>query len=477
MGTVANFNLLGEDIEVEDTLSRKSIFRDKKWVCFGDSTAAEPGTYINKLIDKYNCNISNQAVSGTSLVASLSIIQAKDITEYDGVIINFGINDWQASAPLWFVYGNKLGFIDSLETLLDWITNQGKQAFVIFPWWCHSAKFTNEINEALCDLAGYIDCGIEVCEKRGVQYLNLYTYSGINETNYKHMLSGSSEGIYVHALDHVNEFIAAGIFNGDKCNGKCHTAKYKFEPCLYDNAVNSLSEHATTVADINNAAYNGQLIVANIGKTVKTCTINTGGMAKSGEWVTVSGVMILAGIFNFSIVGETTGYKVVRRIEKDTWRYGTGKFRFSFKIPNGERFYIGIEIGSDKPGVFLVNTEFFTDNEPVFLSLPEFANEPLTLSENVKYMSQTYAPSYEINKYGIHFGSFVVEAITGSVYVDFARLNTKVKGLTQIPATALNESNDKTPTVINIRNTGYINSEGNSKKLAVPSFDIITSYC
>ena len=418
MGTVANFNLLGDDIEVEDTLSRKSIFRDKKWVCFGDSTAANPGTYINKLIENYKCNIDNQAVGGTSLVASLPIIQAKDISVYDGVIINFGINDWQASVPLWFAYGSTLGFIDTLETLLDWITVQGKQAFVIFPWWCRSKNCPNEINEALCDLPGYIDYG-------------LYTYAGINEGNYKFMMEDSGD-IYVHGLDPVNEFVAAGLFRGDRCNGKCHPATYKFEPCLYDNSLDSIEGRDTGIAGLNNKAYNGQFIVANQGKTVKTCTISPG----AGEWLTVSGIMVVTGIFNLVIYGETSGYKIIRRIDSETWRYGAGKFRFSFKLPKGERFYFAVQVGTDKPGTFLIGTEFFTDREPVLLSLPDFVDAPLTLSENVHFLPNTIPPAYEINKYGVHFSGFELQNTSAFMYSKFAKINTKHKaGFIQVPST------------------------------------------
>lgn len=473
MGTVANFNLLGENIEVEDTLARKSIFREKKWVCFGDSTAANPGTYINKLIENYKCDIDNQAVGGTSLVASLPIIQAKDISGYDGVIINFGINDWQASAPLWFAYGSTLGFIDTLETLLNWITVQGKQVFVIFPWWCRSKNFPNEINEALCDLPGYIDYGIDVCEKLGVPYLNLYTYAGINEGNYKLMMEDSGD-IYVHGLDPVNEFVAAGLFRGDRCNGKCHSARYKFEPCLYDNSLDNIEGRDTGIAGLTNKAYNGQFIVANQGKTVKTCTINPG----AGECVTVTGIMVVTGIFNLAMVGEKSDYKIIRRIDSETWRYGSGKFRFSFKVPNGERFYFAVQVGADKPGAFLIGTEFFTDREPVTLSLPNFVDAPLTLSENVHFLSNTLAPVYEINKYGVHFSGFELQNTEAFMFNKFAKINTTHKaGFIQVPAMNLDSTNHKVPTSVNVYGDGWMNVEEQTNIVIVPAFDVITSYC
>lgn len=473
MGTVANFNLLGEDIEVEDTLSRKSIFRDKKWICFGDSTAAYPGTYINKLIENYKCNIDNQAVGGTSLVTSLPIIQAKDISEYDGVIINFGINDWQASVPLWFAYGSTLGFIDALETLLDWITVQGKQAFVIFPWWCKSKYSPNGINDALCDLPGYIDYGIDTCKSRGVPYLNLYTYAGINEGNYKLMMEDSGD-IYVHGLDPVNEFVAAGLFRGDRCNGKCHPATYKFEPCLYDNNLDSIEGRNAAISTLTNKAYNGQLIATDQGKNVKTCTISPG----AGEWMTVSGIMVVLGVFNISVYGETSGYKLIRRIDSESYRYGYGKFRFSFKLPKGERFYFAVQAEANKPGTFLIGTEFFTDREPVLLSLPDFVDAPLTLSENVHFSENTVPTTYEINKYGVHFSGFELKNTSESMYIKFAKINTTHKALfLHVPATNLNSNNQKVPTVVDLYHDGWMNVQDQTNNLIVPPFDVITSYC
>ena len=188
--------------------------------------------------------------------------------------------------------------------------------------------------------------------------------------------------------------------------------------------------------------------------------------------------MVVTGVFNLVVYGETSGYKIIRRIDSETWRYGAGKFRFSFKLPKGERFYFAVQVGADKPGTFLIGTEFFTDREPVLLSLPDFEDAPLTLSENVHFLTNTVPPVYEINKYGVHFSGFELQNTSAFMYTKFAKINTKHKaGFIQVPSTNLDSTNQKVPTTVNVYGDGWMSVEEQTNIVIVPAFDVITSYC
>lgn len=477
MSDVTNFDLFGQSIDVKDPIARRGFLKGQKCLCFGDSTAANPGSYINILKENYGVEIENKAVGGTSLTASLPTLLTENIDEYDTVIINYTINDWQASVPLKFAYGTTLGYNDSLISLIDFILSKGKEAYVILPWFCYSKNFPNYgVNEALCNLPGYIDSAIEICKEKHVPYVNLYTCSGINENNYASLME-NSDGIYVHGLETVNNRVAALLYSGIYNNGKCHECKYCFEPMLTNNGFNSYEEINSSLEGIAWAVNNGQNIQSRNTMTISTCYINSN---SKNDYMTIEGIAVVNSTFQISLWSENVGYKLVKRINTDTWRYGLGLYRFSIPIGDFKKFYLAFD-GIENAN-YSMCTRFYTDNQAATLSLRSGSRTGVILGSNVELGTYTQSPVVTITKDGYDISPFAVKSIAenSKIQVAIFELSDYVKaaivpniaqisndgGNTFTPGAALIYASNKQCT---------LTSEGNY--IYLPGIHITTAFC
>lgn len=467
MNNVSIFNLDGEEIHVKDTIARKGFFRGLKCVCYGDSTANLENSYINKLINNYNVDIDNKSVSGTSLTAELSRLLQENIDSYDVVIINYGINDWQASVPLYSAYGvsngqNVKGFVESYAELIDYILSKGKTPFAILPWYVYSENFkpTGTINNTFCDMAGYIDETIDMLEKKSINYINLYTSAGVNEKNFKTMLDGTD--VWVHGTDKLNctvaELLYIGIFN----NGKCHNCTYENIIPFTDNGFNNQDEIDNSLAGLKYKTFYGQNFVASSNNNPKSM-----GMSGDNEdYLTIRGVFIFTDTTGFATYSITNNqFKTWVYYDKNTWRYDNGLFRFSIPLKNLGKFYFSLQ-APNTYGFFFLGTTFYTDKAPLKLYFQDGTEQPVTLEKNVIFSTNSKKPTVLFNKNGYSISQFSVSHEDGSDFLNgssICKIKTDVKGIIQ-----LNQAN--------LYNTGIIAKTGVAvKDIVIDFFNVITS--
>lgn len=333
----------GKTVDLAEISKQSYWFSNRKIVCYGDSTASNANSYINLLISKYGADITNRAEGGTSLVNKYQEIINADTTAFDTIIINFGINDWQASAAFYRTYANTdMGYGDCLDTLLNALTAKNKLVYVILPWFCWSYHFSNgTINNTFQTLAGQNDAAIDICTKYGVPYTNLYTLAGINAQNYKALMEDSGN-IYVHGLDYINgvvaDLLAAGAFN----NGKCYDVPYKIMTPLFGNgfANKAAIDTALKPTSIKQQGYNIKVSGAN--NAVVT------GAIRGGETIRISGYLVGDGVNAIAIYDLTTSeFKSIAYISKAAYSYTKGFFSLTFDAPGSDLYYIAFQHGTD----------------------------------------------------------------------------------------------------------------------------------
>ena len=467
MNYVSIFDLDGEKIYTKDPTARKGFFKGLKCVCYGDSTANLENSYINKLINIYEVDIDNKSVSGTSLTAELSRLLQENIDSYDVVIINYGINDWQASVPLYSAYGvsngqNVKGFIESYSNFVDYILSKGKTPFAILPWYVYSENFkpTGTINNTFCDMAGYIDETIDMLEKKSINYINLYTSAGVNEKNFKTMLDGTD--VWVHGTDKLNCMVAELIYSGNFNNGRCHN-------CTYGNIIPFTDNGFTTQEDIDNSlaglkykVFYGQNLASNVNNNPKSMGLS----GDDEDYLTIRGVFIFNDITGFATYSITNSqFKSWVFYNMNTWRYDHGLFRFSIPLKNLGKFFFSLQ-ASETSGFFFLGTTFYTDKAPLKLYLQDGTEQPVILENNVIFSTNSKKPTVLFNKNGYSISQFSVSHADDSNFMNgssICKIKTDVKGIIQ-----LNQAN--------LYNTNIIAKTGVAvKDIVVDFFNVITS--
>lgn len=459
----SKFNLLGEEINIKDVVARKGFLKGKKIVCYGDSTAANDGSYINKLISDYNLNIDNKAIGGHSLVGDYNDLLQADFSNYDYVILNYGINDWQASAPLRFAYqyDDKIGFLDALENILEKISNQNKVAFIILPWFCVRDSFENNINECLCTIDGYIDNAIDVINKFHFPYINLWKSSGINKYNYKSLMENSGD-IYVHAIEPITTYVADMIFNGCINNGKCHSKKYNNTLCFINNGFNSYDEITTSLGGYSNKPYSGFNLHSH--NDINVISSKFYGNFEN-DFITIEGVLTFTG--NLALFFDDT---LIRYLSPNTWRYGQGFFSFSIDTSIFKNKKLFFKVQSDKNGYggYLMGTHIYTDNSPLELFFSDETKIPFITSKELLNNIEEAV----FFKNGFLIKGFTVKNVNAET---FGTVKETPKNAVKLFPCNYKNANDYKSLYVSLYANREMTFSGNASELYIPNIFVETS--
>lgn len=234
---------------------------NKKICVYGDSTAAEPECWPAKLKNIYGIDITNRAISGYALTnQGLNyLLEATDLATFDYVFLNFGINDWQGSAPI--KPGSKNDavnnqyWVEALKNAINFIFSQNSIPVVNIPYYIINTTLTNNCNIIGCEPEAYWRAAVEVCEQLHVRYINFYTLSGCNNDNYTRFLIGPTN--YIHGNNYLYSILTVLILNGsfnarmpENKNYK-NAVEYVGYPGINFNDVNKYIERYNTINPIN----------------------------------------------------------------------------------------------------------------------------------------------------------------------------------------------------------------------------------
>ena len=230
---------MAADGTLAELIKQNAWYTDKKIVAYGDSSGTASNNFIDILTDIFKLNITNRCIGGTTLSQLRTginpdyennsgyqmIQQATDLSSFDYCLIIYGINDWQTYQP---ITSNDFEDVNTYEycasEIIRMINTKAPNCVpvFIFPWFCYHTNFSlGTIAPNGCSLEAYINKGIEICEKNNIPYINMYTLTGVNATNYATFLRNDSPA-YVHA-NALLGLEAAWIFlQNMQCTGRCH---------------------------------------------------------------------------------------------------------------------------------------------------------------------------------------------------------------------------------------------------------------
>lgn len=180
-----------------------SLFRNKRVVVYGDSTAALDNSYINQLRTSGICSqLVNRAVSGTLMNVGENngtslINSSSDLASYDIIVLCYGTNEWQASRTPAQLRGDVDSIINAIRTKNSLISI----LFVTPPYsyknFGNSEPNINDCGLYLGDVNAVI---VNRCQEYSIPSVDFYTLSSCNKFNYTAKLdpSISDPSVYVH---------------------------------------------------------------------------------------------------------------------------------------------------------------------------------------------------------------------------------------------------------------------------------------
>lgn len=206
-----------------DELENGSWLYGKKVAWFGDSVSVfmVPRLQVKYPHTTFTATVYNGeplAVQAPgSLVNGYTRLMAADLSTFDYVFIAYGINDWQGSIPLDTKTHDQYCFGGALDAVLSHIKSTYKKCVpvVMFPTWVHKQFYgvDHNINGAYTSIEGYINHGIDICNKYHVEYINMYTITGVNESNYTEMLRDDVDHVtFVHPTEKTLDIMERAIY-------------------------------------------------------------------------------------------------------------------------------------------------------------------------------------------------------------------------------------------------------------------------
>ena len=217
-----------------DALQLSSWLYGKKVAWFGDSvahilipkfTAKYPGTTITDY--SYNGEPLAKLNAGFDTCGYVRLMAA-NLSSYDYVFIQYGVNDWQGSVSIDNEDHDEYTFGGALKKVLDHIKTSYPSCIpvVITPTWVNRIfSAVGRINNVFGSIEGYINHAIDICNACNVSYINMYTITGINEDNYTTLLRDDVDHVvYVHPTDYtadiMNRAIQQHVVNTGHCFGE-----------------------------------------------------------------------------------------------------------------------------------------------------------------------------------------------------------------------------------------------------------------
>lgn len=288
---VSKFNILGEEIDIKDTIARESWLRNKKIVVYGDSTTQINNSYIKKL-SSYGAIITNRGVSGTGIVHDNNnhgmidlIPYATDLDNFDYIFMCYGTNDiggWYDSYPGTIGLeksSNYIGYI--LDTVFSYLQSKKCHPVFILPAIIHNDEWnsfqTNSYTGSSQDF--YNDTVISYCEKYHIEYFNLFTLCPVNNSNYQNYYMNESNGYWIHPNDRLNTIIFNHIISRHSNNGRCY-------PDVWEDVSNLFSSSTKKFLYSQNIANTRQELLNDVtffkqSSATSLFTVNSNGKGKT----------------------------------------------------------------------------------------------------------------------------------------------------------------------------------------------------
>lgn len=194
-----------------------SYFYGKKICVYGDSISNSPTpatSYWGILNSEYGIDITNRAISGSTLEGSINAIEsATDLATFDIIALAFGTNEWQSSRDYMRVYDNYIRAI-------RFIQSQAPNSKIIFitPIYGHNSEFESgitNVNNLGHTLEYYVKWINEIAYEYGCGVIDLFHTGGCNKYNYSSLLDISTGfgDIYVHPNANYARQLAGIVLN------------------------------------------------------------------------------------------------------------------------------------------------------------------------------------------------------------------------------------------------------------------------
>ena len=217
-------------------LTKSNWLNGKSVVVYGDSTASiptSPWNWIKNNVDYVA--VTNRSIGGTILCNKdlggtatalnngyVLITSATDLSNFDYVAIQYGINDYASGLPLSSATHNDIStFKYALEKVLTKICEAGAIPIICTPIYSHISENTHNSVGAI--ILNYVDYLINIGLKYNAVIIDQYHLSGCNETNYQHWLTSGTEPIWNHPNEALGEIMALNILS----KASSHYTPYK----------------------------------------------------------------------------------------------------------------------------------------------------------------------------------------------------------------------------------------------------------
>lgn len=191
-----------------------------KAVVYGDSTATSTGEdgkgYYTKLAEKTGLEITNRAISGTTLIpinsdCGYNLINAStDLANFDYIFLSFGTNEWQGNVDTGHELNNNV-FDFCYSSVIDIILTKNPKIkiVVVLPFYSYHVFSGNiNYNGLGLTLLDYNDSVRKILRNKPVIIVDLYNLAGVNINNYSALLRDDSGGIFVHANQYLCDRIS-----------------------------------------------------------------------------------------------------------------------------------------------------------------------------------------------------------------------------------------------------------------------------
>ena len=213
--------------EIARNWYKTSWLYNKKLCFYGDSTIFVNESYETIIANSdIPASVDRRGASGTTLTTQgyTLINNATDLGTFDYVFVCYGINDWSGIS--------RKRFTDAVRATASKIITSGSEPIFVFPWVVYIPTLASNgfINNFGCDMAGYVDGAISVCEEMNVKYFNLCSLGNVTPTNFASKLIASGNGYYLHESASLGEYISEIIMNGNYNTGRCKNGSFSGRP-------------------------------------------------------------------------------------------------------------------------------------------------------------------------------------------------------------------------------------------------------
>ena len=433
-----------------------NFWHNKKVVVYGDSLSTLDTNYWDKLkeIDS-TIQITNRAIGGTCFSNSSYSNQteenktnsgttrigiAQDLSNFDIIVLAYGTNDWTTCCPLNIDNGKTNNdILGNFQNTIKNIFTKAPNAKIVWvmPMFqvIQHQQNAYHINRnfqgySLLDYINYIGM---LCNQYGVNVIDFYSQSGINEFNYTQWLT-PTDTTYVHYKPATATLLADIVY---KCNFMTNY-NYKF-----------ITDSLLSLSDFPNVNFNGSTFADNPLNQNKGIYLKI----PAGGSITTNKTFTLIEGDKLIIRGYTTGrviFNFKNNNESNLMSVGyKGSFDVNFIVAENDIKPLTIENRNDFD-IYVLGLKLDGDIAVNTYDMPisiRFNTTNFTYDENT-------IPSYRVQQSGIEFMNLnlTVNLQIGTM-IDVLQIpNWKLKNTVYITAF----KNDTTPFMVRITPDGML---------------------